>query len=383
MSMTSSGDAATRVMTRAPAADWNRTEARTGKAAQQHKAAGIREGSMIRRILPFVAVATALVAYSAVAYAAGPLQLRFAYPNPPTASQYSDFIVPLVKKINKDGAGTYNFKLFVGHSLVSTSDCLDRVEHGVADIAFCILGPVSRQFPQTLVATLPAVAHNAHEAGVALQRLYDQGIIAGEWKRVKPLAFGIYPDLTYHSVPEIKTLADFQGLKISVQGRIAGQTLEALGGTPISLPISDLYEALQRGTIKGVALGWPGVVAYKMTDIVKHHVLEPFGAAAVGIIMNNETYAKLPPKGKEAIDRNSGMFLTDWFTKFVDKTTEEAIDQVRHMKGQTVTPLSPTQMAQWMKRIEPVIASWEKRTPDGAHVLAAFRKEVADVRAGS
>lgn len=338
---------------------------------------------MTRRILPFVAVATALMAYSAAASAAGPIQLRFAYPNPPTASQYSDFIVPLAKKLNKDGAGTFHVKLFVGHTLVSTRNCLDRVEHSVADIAFCILGPVSRQFPQTLVATLPGVAHNAHEAGLALQHLYDKGVIAGEWTKVKPLAFGIYPDLTYHSVPDIKTLADFKGLKISVQGRIAGQTLEALGGTPISLPISDLYEALQRGTIKGIALGWPGVVAYKLTDIVKYHVLEPFGAAAVGIIMNNETYAKLPPEGKKAIDRDTGVFLTDWFTKFVDKTTEEAIDQIKHMKGQTVARLSPKQRALWMKRIAPVIAGWEKRTPNGAHVLAAFRKEVAEIRSGS
>jgi hypothetical protein len=52
------------------------------------------------------------------------------------------------------------------------------------------------------------------------------------------------------------------------------------------------------------------------------------------------------------------------------------------MKGQTVEPLSPDQRALWMKRIEPVITAWEKSTPDGPNVLAAFRKEVAAIRAG-
>jgi len=38
----------------------------------------------------------------------------------------------------------------------------------------------------------------------------------------------------------VKTLDDLKGLKISVQGRIEGQTLEALGGSPITLPINEV-----------------------------------------------------------------------------------------------------------------------------------------------
>jgi TRAP-type transport system periplasmic protein len=338
---------------------------------------------MIRRFLPLVVVATALTAYSAAASAAGPIQLRFGYPNPPNTTQYTDLIQAWTQKVNKDAGNLFQVKIYAGHTLVDMRGALDRVENGVADIAFCVLGPVSSQFPKTLVATLPSVARNAHEAGLALQRLYDKGIIADEWKKVKPLAFGIYPDLTFHTVPMVRTLADMQGLKISVQGRIAGQTLEALGGTPISLPLDQVYEALERGTIKGITLGWPGVTGYKLTDVVKHHILEPFGAVGLVIIMNNATYAKLPAQAKRVIDANSGTFFTNWINKFVDGTTQQAIDDIKNMKDQTVTPLSPDQEALWMKRIEPVIDGWEKRTPDGAHVLAAFRKEVAAIRSGS
>jgi hypothetical protein len=41
------------------------------------------------------------------------------------------------------------------------------VDNGVADFAFCILGPVSSQFPKTLVATLPFEAESAREAVIA------------------------------------------------------------------------------------------------------------------------------------------------------------------------------------------------------------------------
>jgi TRAP-type transport system periplasmic protein len=338
---------------------------------------------MIRHTLLFCAAAAALTAASAAAFAAEPILLKYGDPGPPTASIHTDLIKPWSEKVNKEGAGALNVKVYVGYSLVNMRNTLDRVENGVADLAFCILGPVSSQFPKTLVATLPFEATNAHEAGLALQRLYDKGIIADEWKKVKPIAFGDFANLTYHTVPMVKTLEDLKGLKISVQGRIAGQTLEALGGTPISLPINEVYQALQRGTIQGTAIGWPADVDFKLTDIAKHHLLESLGGASAIMIMNNKTYARLSGKAKQIIDANIGTVYTNWFNKVIDDTEHRNIDKVEHkMKDQTVTKLTDAQRALWEKKIKPVIDNWVKHTPDGAHVLAAFRKEIADIRAG-
>jgi TRAP-type transport system periplasmic protein len=338
---------------------------------------------MIRHTLPFFAAAAALMAASAAAFAAEPILLKYGDPGPPTASIHTDLIQPWSEKVNKEGAGVLNVKVYVGYSLVDMRNTLDRVENGVADLAFCILGPVSSQFPKTLVATLPFEATNGHEAGLALQRLYDKGIIADEWKKVKPIAFGDFANLTYHTVPMVKTLEDLKGLKISVQGRIAGQTLEALGGTPISLPINEVYQALQRGTIQGAAIGWPADVDFKLTDIAKHHLIESLGGASAIMIMNNKTYARLSGKAKQVIDANIGTVYTNWFNKVIDDTEHRNIDKVEHsMKDQTVTKLTDAQRALWRKKIEPVIDDWEKHTPDGARVLAAFRKEIADIRAG-
>jgi TRAP-type transport system periplasmic protein len=337
---------------------------------------------MIRRTLPLLAAAIAMVIGSA-AFAAEPVLLKYGDPGPPTASIHTDLIQPWAEKVNKEGGGVLNVKVYVGYSLVNMVNTLDRVENGVADIAFCILGPVSSQFPKTLVATLPYVARNAHEAGLALQRLYDKGIIADEWKRVKPIAFGVFANLTYHTVPMVRTLADLKGLKVSVQGRIAGQTLEALGGTPISLPINEVYEALRRGTIQGAAIGWPAAVDFKLTDIAKHHLHESLGGAEAIMIMNNNTYAKLSGKAKQVIDANIGTGYTNWFNKVIDDTEHRNIDEVAHSKDQTLIRLSPAQQALWKKRADRVVADWVKRTPDGAHVLAAFKKEIAAIRAGS
>jgi TRAP-type C4-dicarboxylate transport system substrate-binding protein len=336
---------------------------------------------MIQRKLFLIAMAIATL--STAAFADEPLPLRFGDPGPPDAAINADLVQPWADKVNKEGAGLFSVKVFAGYSLVNMVNTLDRVQQGVADIAFCILGPVSSQFPQTLVATLPFEAENAHEAGLALQRLYAKGIIADEWTKVKPIAFGVFANTSYHTVPPVKTIADLKGLKISVQGRLASQTLQALGGTPISLPINDVYEALQRGTIQGSAIGWPAAVSFKLTELAHNHVRASLGGEAAVMIMNNDSYAKLSPKAKAVIDANSGDFYTNWFDKVIDDTEHDNIAITEKMGNQSIHQLPPAELQNWKTLIAPVIADWETQTPDGAHVLAAFRKEIATIRAGS
>ncbi len=338
---------------------------------------------MIRQTLTALAAATALTGFAAAAFADEPVMLRYGDPGPTDAAIHTFLVGPWADKVNKEGAGVLDVHVFVGYSLVNMVNTLDRVADGVADMAFCILGPVSSQFPKTLVSTLPFEASNGHEAGLALQRMYEKGIIADEWKKVKPIAFGDFANLTYHTVPPVKTLADLKGLKISAQGRIEGQALEALGAAPITLPINDVYEALKRGTVVGAAIGWPADVDFKLTEIAKHHLRESLGGASAVMIMNNATYAKLSGTAKDVIDANIGLVYTNWFNKVIDDTEHTNIDSVEHtMKDQTVVRLSDEQRAIWKARVAPVIDAWVKATPDGANVLAAFRKEIADIRAG-
>jgi TRAP-type C4-dicarboxylate transport system substrate-binding protein len=338
---------------------------------------------MIRNILSLVAGAAAFGAIATAALADEPMQLRYGDPGPVDASIHTDLVQPWSDKVSKESDGTLGIKVFAGYSLVNMVNTLDRVSNGVADFAFCILGPVSSQFPKTLVATLPFEAENAHEAGLALQRLYDKGIIADEWTRVKPIGFGVFANTSYHTVPPVKTMADLKGLKISVQGRISSETLQALGGTPISLPINEVYESLQRSMVVGSAIGWPAAVSFKLTDLAHNHVMASLGGEAAVMIMNNQSYAKLSGKAKQAIDANIETPYTNWFNKVIDDTERDNIATARKMGNQTLYKLPPDELARWKKQVEPVIDAWVKRTPDGANVLAAFRKEIAAIRSGS
>ncbi len=133
--------------------------------------------------------------------------------------------------------------------------------NSVADIAFGLLGPISRQFPQTSVASLPFETQDASTGTVALWNVYERGLLASEWKEVKPLTLMVFPNVVIHTNKSIQSLADIHGMKLSVQSRLMADTIERLEAAPVTLAVTDLYQSLSRGVVSGSVIGWPATRA--------------------------------------------------------------------------------------------------------------------------
>jgi TRAP-type C4-dicarboxylate transport system substrate-binding protein len=325
-----------------------------------------------------VAVVAALAALVPAAAFADAVELKYVVQPPPQASINARAAVPWVDEVMKDAGGTIDIKVFYGN-IANMANSYDRLLNGVADMAYGILGPISGQFPKTSVATLPFEVKTSAEAGTALWALFQRGLIADEWSKVKVLALGAFPNVSLHARKPIHTMADMKGVKTSVQSRLAGETVAALGGTPITMPILDVYGALQRGAIDAVAIGWPATSTFKVNEVVTNHTDVPLAAEVIYQAMNKDSYAKLPEKAKAAIDAKLGPHYDDLLGKAIDDNEQESKAFTRS-KGQTIDELAPAELAKWRQTAAPILDAWVKATPDGATVLAAFREEVAKAR---
>jgi TRAP-type C4-dicarboxylate transport system substrate-binding protein len=347
----------------------------------KHLIVGAARRVVTRRAALSVAALAALTAGAQTAQAADPVQLKFANPSSPQGHIARDVIAPLAERMNADAQGAVEFKVFSGPGLGSFPVIYDRVINGVADLAFGLLGPISSQFPETMVASLPFETPNAEIGGQALWRQITRGEITNEWQRVKPITIMVFPSAGLHSRTSIKNLADVQGLKFSVQSRLLAECIEKLGGTPITLAVTELYQALQRGTVDAATIGWPATSTFKLAEISHYHLSVPIGGEVTFIVMNKDSYAKLPAKGKAAIDKNIGDDLAKRVGHILDETDEEVSAKIGAESGQTIAKLPPEEEARWKARLAPVIDAWAKSTPDGAKVLAAYRAEISKLAA--
>jgi len=334
------------------------------------------------RIAIVVACLAAAAAAAAAPALADPVQVKFAYPSAPNNALFKQGAHAWVDDVNKAADGAIEIKIFSGGVIADNSNMYDRITGGVTDIGLAVFGPVSSVFPKTNVGTLPFEAKNHREDALALWRLYEKGVIADEFAKVHPLGLIVFPGLVIHSKKPIHSLADMKGLKISVEGRVLSTMMPRLGAAPISLQPGDLYPSLQRGLVDAVPQGWPSVPTFHLDEVTNFHLEVPLGFNTGYVFMNRASYAKLPPAGRAAIDKFSGLPYVERLIAADD--TMEAIGRnaTKAMAGQTIAQLDPAEEERWKEAVAPVTDEWVKATPDGAHVLAAFRVELAAIRAG-
>jgi TRAP-type mannitol/chloroaromatic compound transport system substrate-binding protein len=94
---------------------------------------------------------------------------------------------------------------------------------------------------------------------------------------------------------EIRSVADFKGLKIRIPG-LGGEVLARLGAEPITLPAGELYTALEKRVIDAVEWVSPGIdLLMGFQEIAEYYYLgwhEP--AAELQYLVNRRRFEELP-----------------------------------------------------------------------------------------
>lgn len=236
--------------------------------------------------------------------------LRFSHLWPASAVMHTDAFEPWAKKIEEESNGRLKIEIYPSATLSKPDATYDAVAKGTVDLGVQVQGYVNGRFPLTQIAELPGLSSSADQMSCILQTLYDDGVIADEYKDTHLLFMIGSEPATLHTVDKpIRTPEDLKGMRIRRPSAIGGDIIEAAGGAPVGLPATDLYTSLQRGVIDGMAFPWSPTGSFKLTDIVKTHTNMPFYSSALVVTMNQDKYDQLPDDLKKIIDENTGMSM--------------------------------------------------------------------------
>ena len=326
-------------------------------------------------------LSTLLLAAVSSARAAEPVTLKLAFPPPPVSFFNGQVLAPWGKEIEEATHGDVKVQMFIGPTLANFGNIYDRILNGVIDLGWGLHGPLGKQFQKSSVVNLPGIPNTGSQCSTALWQLLVDGTIADEYGSVKPLALGCFPGSNFIAAKPIRSMDDFKGMKVYVGSKLQGQIVELLGSAPISGNTSDIYQGLQRGTFEAATTGWAAVAAFKLFEVTKAGFEAPMGNPTNFLLMNKDSYAKLPASARKAIDEKSGAVLTARMGKAGEDETEHGREIVQKIPGYTIATLPNTDLARFQKTMQPLIDEWVKETPDGAHVLAAYK--AALVKAGA
>ncbi|NIP16771.1 MAG: twin-arginine translocation signal domain-containing protein [Xanthomonadales bacterium] len=164
----------------------------------------------------------------------------------------------LAEKIGKLSNGRLTVKVYGGNELVPPFEVFDAVERGTAEMGHGAPYYWKGKVPSTQFFAGVPFGMTAREMNGWLY--YGGGL---ELWHEAYAPFGILPFPVGNSGvqmggwfnKEINSMADLQGLKMRIPG-LGGEVLSRAGGTPLTIPVAEIFTALQTGTID--ATEWIG-----------------------------------------------------------------------------------------------------------------------------
>jgi TRAP-type C4-dicarboxylate transport system substrate-binding protein len=175
--------------------------------------------------------------------------LRLVTPQPP-----QDIIpincVEMAARFNERAGGEYTIKVYTGEQLIKTPELLDSVTTGAVEMGAIGLGVYSGADPRFYGSEIPFLYTNLKADAAAQEKMPAlwNTILEEKFNQTALVGWSITGTELISKVP-IKKLEDWDGILLgSLSPGISGLT-EALGGSAVVVPWTDIYSALEKGVV--------------------------------------------------------------------------------------------------------------------------------------
>lgn len=215
---------------------------------------------------------------------------------------------PLAAAVKKASNGDLTLKLFPGGQLYDAQRSLSGIGGGISDAGLVVPLFARSELRSAIMITDfmfatpdPLVSAAAGTETVLLHCPECQA----DYRSHGALFLAGYSTISYSLMckPEVKTLGDMRGRKTRAVG-VQGQLAKAMGGVPVSMPMTEAVEAMQRGAVDCIIGPISWLTGYPGTDEVVHSILRyPFGmSGGLGLfVMNANSWRGLNRTQKKAI----------------------------------------------------------------------------------
>ena len=311
---------------------------------------------------------------------AEPIKLKLAMFSADTEMTWVTVIKPWADQVNAAGKGIVEIDEFpngaLGKALPEQSQI---VLDGVADIAFVIPGVTPGRFPENEVMDLPGLFRDAREATLVYTRIMQKKLLKSFDKYVVIGAMGT-PPFEIDSRPKVTSLSDLKGKKIRVTNPSQSATMKALGAVPVLMPVTEITEAIGRGTIDG-ATEFPGpMFDFGVDRVTKYDYFLPVGISSLTILMNKAKYESLPQNVREVLDKYSGDWVAQKFITDYGHYIDTLAARMKADPNRVITVATNDELAAAQQPFQQVIDDWIKKAPGNGALLDAVRAELVDIR---
>jgi len=307
--------------------------------------------------------------------------LKWAVFTPDSEVTFRTVMKPFAETVQRETNNAVVFDLFPNGALGrNPGQQPQMVLDGVADLAWVVQSYSPGRFPDTEVLELPGVFKDLREASLVSEGLakanvlkdYGDFYIVGLW--------GTAPYSIHTNFP-VNSIADLKGKTIRASSKNESAALRAFGAVPIGMPVTEIPEAISRGTISGTTSHLSPFFDFGLDRVTNNHFFIGLGVVPLAVLMNKKKFDALPEASRAAIERNSGDTITKVWIESITSYNAANLEKLKsNPKNKVVFP-SQAELDEAQKLLTPVRDEWVAASPRHKELKTALDAELAKVRA--
>ncbi len=249
--------------------------------------------------------------------------------------------------IKQQTSGRVKLRFYPGGVMGNDKNVLRKMRVGQLHGGAMVGGGLGEIYPDSQIYSLPFAFRNTDEVDFVRDRM-DGDLMQGLYERGY-VSFGLAEaGFAYlMSNKPISGIADLDDRKVWVPegDAISQMAFEAVGVSPISLPLPDVLTALQTGLIDTVGASPIGAIALQWHTRVKYVTDTPLMYLYGILIIDRKAFERIKPDDQEIVRAA----LTDVFERLNEINRQEN-EQARHaLAGQGIEFIQPSaeEKARW------------------------------------
>ncbi len=325
---------------------------------------------MIMRCTRLLGIAVAVGAIAMIGAGAAWAKTEFRLSNQlPPSHHISKGLVLFAGKVKEYSKGAVEVKIFDSAQLFKDTEIVEGLQEGLVESGLVPVNKWSGMIPAADVFEMPFIYKDL----TSIKKFIDAGagdLLDKEFQKraVKTLFWVDYGYIQFFNNKRPLTKPeDFKGLTMRSFSSGDADTLKALGAAPTVMSSSEMYMALQRGTVDGATTGMPAAVSRKIQEVQKFMTEANYTTAQFVVQANLKWWEKLPKDQRDAILK-AGLEAEEWIRGAIAQSEKEAETVIRKA-GVQIHQLTPEARPLFIKATEPVRQAFSTKSGDLAKKL--------------
>lgn len=178
-----------------------------------------------------------------------------------------------------------------------------------------------------------------------------------------------------HSKKPVNSLKDLKGMKMRVPGGMVAEVFQQFGVSTVSLPGSDIFPALEKGTIDAADYVGPAV-NYELgfSQVTDYIMFGPPGVMSIyqpvdlmDLTVNLRNWNNLDPKLQTLVEEEVRNYSQRHYLT-IQKRNIEAMEKFKK-DGDTVTRLSQADLSEFRRAAIPIWYKWANKDEDARAIF--------------